>query len=167
MKPLQPGVWPLLTGIFAAASAYCGEAPVPAAGIQAYPATPFVVNVTQPPYSARGDGVTDDTEALQRALNENVGRHKALYFPRGTYLVSRTLTWPKKWNGRDNWGKTMLRGEQRDLATSLNDGGPPSARCDTQPAITLERAPLAPIRRKYSTLQPFPLCTQSCRYADS
>ena len=117
MKPLQPGVWPLLTGIFAAASAYCGEAPVPAAGIQAYPATPFVVNVTQPPYSARGDGVTDDTEALQRALNENVGRHKALYFPRGTYLVSRTLTWPKKWNGRDNWGKTMLRGEQRDTTT--------------------------------------------------
>jgi hypothetical protein len=88
-----------------------------------YPASPFVVDVTQPPYSAKGDGVADDTDALQRALNENVGLHKALYFPKGTYLVSRTLTWPKKWNGRDNWGKTMLRGEQRDLTTiRLKDG---------------------------------------------
>ena len=94
----------------------------PAPG-QRYPASPFVVDVTQPPYSAKGDGVTDDTESLQRALNENVGRHKVLYFPKGTYLVSRTLTWPKKWNGRDNWGKTMLRGEQRDLTTiRLKDG---------------------------------------------
>lgn len=90
---------------------------------QRYPITPFVVDVTQPPYSARGDGINDDTDALQRAINENVGRHKLLFFPKGTYLVSRTLTWPKKWNGRDNWGKTMLRGEQRDKTViRLKDG---------------------------------------------
>jgi hypothetical protein len=81
-----------------------------------YPPSPFVVDVTQPPYGARGDGRTDDTEALQRAINENTGRHRVLFFPKGTYLVSRTLTWPKRWNGRDNWGKTMLRGESRDGA---------------------------------------------------
>ena len=84
---------------------------VPAAS---YPPSPFVVDVTQPPYNARGDGQTDDTEALQRAINENTGRHRVLFFPKGTYLVSRTLTWPKRWNGRDNWGKTMLRGESPD-----------------------------------------------------
>jgi hypothetical protein len=123
MKRLKLRGWPLLPGFLAAASAHCAVAAIPVAGIQAYPPTPFVVNVTKPPYSAKGDGVTDDTEALQRALNENVGRHKALYFPKGTYFVSRTLTWPKKWNGRDNWGKTMLRGEQRDLtAIRLMDG---------------------------------------------
>lgn len=123
MKDLNLRIWPMLTGILAAASAHCAEAAIAAAGIQAYPPTPFVVNVTQPPYSAKGDGITDDTEALQRALNENVGRHKAFYFPKGTYLVSRTLTWPKKWNGRDNWGKTMLRGEQRDSTViRLKDG---------------------------------------------
>ena len=81
---------------------------------QAYPLHRNVVVVTQPPYNAKGDGVSDDTEALQRALNENVGRHRVLYFPKGTYLVSATLAWPKKWNGKDNWGKTMLRGQNRE-----------------------------------------------------
>ena len=78
------------------------------------PESPMVVDVTRPPYSAKGDGVTDDTEALQQALNENVGRHRAVFLPKGSYLVSRTLTWPKRWNGRDNWGMTIVRGESRD-----------------------------------------------------
>ena len=81
---------------------------------ETYPPCGNVVDVTKPPYSAKADGVTDDTEALQNALNENVGRHRVLYFPNGTYLISRALTWPKKWNGKDNWGFTMLRGQQRD-----------------------------------------------------
>ena len=66
------------------------------AGTQIYPLHPNVVDVTRPPYSAKGDGVSDDTAALQRALNEHVGWHRVLYFPKGDYLVSATLTWPKK-----------------------------------------------------------------------
>ena len=94
-----------------------------AAAAQSYPPHTNVVVVTQPPYSAKGDGVSDDTEALQRALNENVGRHRVLFFPKGTYLVSATLTWPKKFGGQENWGKTMLRGESRDTTTlRLKDG---------------------------------------------
>lgn len=83
-----------------------------------FPGSPAVVDVTQPPYSAKADGATDVTDILQRAINEHVGRHHVLYFPEGTYLISATLTWPKQFGGRENWGKTMLRG-QHPLRTVL------------------------------------------------
>ncbi len=55
-----------------------------------FPPGNLVVNVREQ-YGAKGDGVTDDTDALQRAIFENKGKLKTLYFPKGTYLVSRTL----------------------------------------------------------------------------
>ncbi len=48
-----------------------------------------IKNVKQAPYNAKGDGVTDDTEALNMAFSSP----GLFYFPNGTYLVSNTLKW--------------------------------------------------------------------------
>jgi hypothetical protein len=45
------------------------------------------VNVKESPYLARGDGVADDTAALQRAVDE----HAIVFLPKGTYAVSRPI----------------------------------------------------------------------------
>lgn len=62
-------------------------------------AHPFVWNVQSPingQPGAKGDGVTDDTAALQRALNMFSGPLNpacgTLYFPQGKYLISNSLT---------------------------------------------------------------------------
>ncbi|MDJ0708711.1 MAG: glycosyl hydrolase family 28-related protein [Leptolyngbyaceae cyanobacterium MO_188.B28] len=54
-----------------------------------FPSGADVVNVKEAPYFAKGDGVTDDTTALQNAISEN--RLKQIYIPNGTYLVSDTV----------------------------------------------------------------------------
>jgi len=40
-------------------------------------------------FGAKGDGKSDDTEALQKALDSN--RHGSLFFPKGIYMLSRPL----------------------------------------------------------------------------
>ena len=66
---------------------------------KAFPSNFIVANI-KTKYGAKGDGITDDTAAIQKALdderNENrdyFGKPKAIYFPAGTYLISDTLTW--------------------------------------------------------------------------
>jgi len=55
-----------------------------------FPYDAGVVNVRED-YGAYGDGIHDDTEALQNALNTNTG---IIYLPDGTYLISEKLIWP-------------------------------------------------------------------------
>jgi len=50
-----------------------------------------VVNVTLAPYNARPEPGVDNTAALQRAITENVGSGRVLFFPAGTYAISNTL----------------------------------------------------------------------------
>jgi hypothetical protein len=57
-----------------------------AAAIRSLPPTDKWVNVHT--LGVLGDGTTDDTAAIQRAIDA----HRVLYFPSGHYLVSNTLT---------------------------------------------------------------------------
>jgi len=43
-------------------------------------------------FGAKGDGVTDDTAAIQKAIDESKGKPGTLYFPNGTYLVSAAMS---------------------------------------------------------------------------
>ena len=106
-----------LLGLNSLAAAHATDIPVIGARFDensniAYPKSHAVVDVRQAPYFAKGDGQTDDTEAIQRALFDVMGQHKLLYFPNGTYLVSKTLMWSKKNSaGKDAWGKNFLQGQ--------------------------------------------------------
>lgn len=75
-------------------------------------------------FGAVGDGVTDDTEAFQRAGRDLANKiplaHYTLYVPPGTYLLSDTFGWSRYltvWGaGRD---RTILR--LRDRAPAFQD----------------------------------------------
>jgi hypothetical protein len=92
-------------------------------------ATERTINVMNPPYGAMGDGVTDDTAAIQRAINaststnQTVGDGAVLTFPRGTYRITSTLVinsggaLPALVNWHGSGGATQLAG-----STILWDG---------------------------------------------
>jgi parallel beta-helix repeat protein len=63
-------------------AASCAPAPAPS------PAT--VVNVQDPPYLAKGDGVTDDTAAIQKAVAAVGGTGGTVRVPPGTYMIDPT-----------------------------------------------------------------------------
>ena len=49
--------------------------------------SPEAVNVKDKPYGAVGDGTTDDSESIQRAIDNN----PIVFLPKGRYAVSRTI----------------------------------------------------------------------------
>jgi len=53
------------------------------------------LNVKRPPFNAHGDGVNDDTAAIQAALTESGTsyQYRTVYLPAGTYKISNTLNW--------------------------------------------------------------------------
>ncbi|MDX2230534.1 MAG: PA14 domain-containing protein [Leptolyngbyaceae cyanobacterium bins.349] len=87
-----------------------------------FPADAGVLNVRD--FGARGDGVTDDTAAIQAALNAFPNGMRIIYLPNGTYLVSDTLSWPAGTPGTGNdYKNTIMQGQSRDgVVIRLRDG---------------------------------------------
>lgn len=54
------------------------------------------INVKKPPYNAKGDGTTDDTVAIQTAINDAYTKKVPVYFPTGRYRVVSTITLPAR-----------------------------------------------------------------------
>ena len=104
-------------------------------------------------FNAKGDGVSDDTVALQSALNTSSGNGRIIYLPKGTYRISAPLTWPK---GKDGSGSdsTILQGESQtetiiklaDHARGYSDGQHP------QPLINTGYAPALHFRNAVRNL---------------
>jgi hypothetical protein len=51
-----------------------------------------VVSVKDPRFGARGDGIADDTAAIQAAVNSFAGFAGTVYFPRGVYRITAPIT---------------------------------------------------------------------------
>lgn len=84
-----------------------------------FPADAGVIDIKQV-YGAVGDGKTDDTQAIQRAMRDLSNRSmRILYFPNGTYLVRDSLSF-----GR-NPASLVLQGQSESGVTiRLMDNSP-------------------------------------------
>lgn len=78
-----------------------------------FPPNAGIIDVTAAPYNAKGDGVADDTQAIQAALNDYPNAGAIIYLPNGTYLISTTLRWPQGRRGGSEYKNTILQGQSR------------------------------------------------------
>jgi Pectate lyase superfamily protein len=85
-----------------------------------FPFDSDVLNVKD--FGAKGDGVTDDTAAIQAALDAFPNGRRIIYLPDGIYLVSDTLIWSAGTPGNE-YKRTTLQGQSENGAVlKLRDG---------------------------------------------
>ena len=82
----------------------------------------------QSTYGAVGDGVADDTSAIQSALNDlgQIGKPQVLYLPAGTYKITATLNLtgsPANGSGAFGWGGVGIIGAD-PATTTIKWAGP-------------------------------------------
>ncbi len=78
-----------------------------------FPPDSGVIDVSQAPYHATGDGKTDATAAIQKALDDHPNGNRIIYMPDGVYLISDTLRWGTGGGGREQ-KRTILQGQSTD-----------------------------------------------------
>ena len=82
-----------------------------------FPKDAGLINVRD--HGVKGDGVTDNTAALQKVFADFNGSGAVIYLPAGTYVISDTI----KWQGR--FTNTILQGQGQDhTIIRLKDAAP-------------------------------------------
>ncbi|MFN4179341.1 MAG: glycosyl hydrolase family 28-related protein [Armatimonadota bacterium] len=112
------------------------SSPAPLAKGIIFPNDPNAVIDVKRDLGAKGDGVHDDTEALQKGIHLSCGRQgtntKVLYIPNGVYRVTRKLVvnYPEDGSGIGPW----IYGQSRDgVIIKLDDGANTDAVLQTHP----------------------------------
>jgi hypothetical protein len=114
---IAPGVKPVVRSGIEPNRPNPPRSAVPGAENIVFPPNSGIIDVTAAPYNAKGDGATDDTQAIQQALYDYAAKGTIIYLPNGTYLISRTLRW-----GKDQ-RLTTLQGQSRaGTIIKLKDG---------------------------------------------
>ena len=76
-----------------------------------FPMGSKIINVTRDPYFAKGDGKHDDTEAIQKALNDHPDGDYIIYLPHGIYKITDGLVWPTTKKPESSSRRTILQGQ--------------------------------------------------------
>ena len=106
-----------------------------------FPADSGMVNI-KTEYGAKGDGISDDTEAIQQAISFVVHHPQTgpriIFFPAGTYLVSRPLLEKDRMS---RWSSLLtLQGENRASTVIRLKNNSPLYQSANAPADVLEFA---------------------------
>lgn len=109
----QPAACPLLLlpiGATVSTDCHCHHlsASLPAAAEGAWDIPEMPVRYNVKAFGAVGDGVTDDTEAIQKAVGAANAVPGVVFFPAGTYILNNPITVVR--------GKVVLRGAGVSLA---------------------------------------------------
>lgn len=134
-------------GIAGVTTAALGAA---ATSAQAEPAGTLVGATTPQDFGAVGDGVADDTDAIQQAIDSQLAKaNKIVYFPPGTYRTTRTVVIPDlAGSGGADFGRIVLAGAgTMGVRTSI-------IRPDFDGTAIFLRAPLAAVRGLCFVVQP-------------
>ena len=91
-----------------------------------FPADAGVIDVTRPPYHARGDGKMDCRAAIEQALQDHPDDNCIIYLPNGTYRVTGPLRWPYATKPTEGSQRaTILQGQSRNgVVIKLSDYSP-------------------------------------------
>ena len=112
------------------------------------PSDANIINVKRD-FGAKGDGKHDDSQAIQRAITaalmepDHYGKLKFVYFPTGTYLVSRTLRSrvdPNQWGKGWRAGLVLVGQDRRNTTIKLKNTAPGFGNPRSPKAVIMTRS---------------------------